>query len=196
MRRWIFSTFALFLLAAMPASAQPTPGGPQGSNRERDRTQTQQQQRDTSQRGHRAAPIPRPSAQSAQPGPRRVQSTVQRRETRRWDWNTYRPGAQPPRWNEFRRTFNMRLYQNNLRSPQRYHYRPYIRPHGWYYRHWVFGQLFPPIFWTRDYWIVDYWIFGLIDPPYGYVWVRYDGDAILVNVQTGVILRVVYGVFY
>ena len=35
-----------------------------------------------------------------------------------------------------------------------------------------------------------------MDPPYGYVWVRYGDDALLVDVDTGEILRVVYGVFY
>jgi Ni/Co efflux regulator RcnB len=36
---------------------------------------------------------------------------------------------------------------------------------------------------------------GLIDPPYGYVWVRYGPDALLVNVENGLILSVMYGVF-
>lgn len=57
-------------------------------------------------------------------------------------------------------------------------------------------MILPVFFWTRDYWIDSYWQFGLMNPPYGYVWVRYGDDAFLVNVQTGLILRVVYGVFY
>ena len=57
-------------------------------------------------------------------------------------------------------------------------------------------MILPTLFWTRDYWIDDYWVFGLVAPPYGYVWVRYGDDALLVNVQTGLILRVVYRVFY
>jgi hypothetical protein len=33
-------------------------------------------------------------------------------------------------------------------------------------------------------------------PPYGYEWVCYGDDALLVNVYTGEILQVVYGLFY
>jgi Ni/Co efflux regulator RcnB len=36
----------------------------------------------------------------------------------------------------------------------------------------------------------------LPDPPYGYVWVRYGPDAMLVAVDNGQILSVVYGLFY
>jgi Ni/Co efflux regulator RcnB len=57
-------------------------------------------------------------------------------------------------------------------------------------------MVLPTIFWRRNYWISDYWMFGLMNPPYGYVWVRYGEDALLVNVQTGRILQVVYSVFY
>ena len=57
-------------------------------------------------------------------------------------------------------------------------------------------MIFPRAFWDRRYWINCYEDFGLADPPYGYVWVRYGGDAMLVNVQTGRILRVVYGLYY
>ena len=43
--------------------------------------------------------------------------------------------------------------------------------------------------------LADYWLFGLEIPPVGFEWVRDDGDAILVNVSTGQILQVEYGVF-
>ena len=57
-------------------------------------------------------------------------------------------------------------------------------------------MILPSIFWARRYWINDYWQFGLQNPPYGYVWVRYGRDAMLVDVYDGRILRVVYGLFY
>ena len=60
----------------------------------------------------------------------------------------------------------------------------------------VYGQILPVIFWGREYWLDNYVQFGLIDPPYGYVWVRDRDDALLVDVETGRILSVQYGVFY
>jgi Ni/Co efflux regulator RcnB len=39
-------------------------------------------------------------------------------------------------------------------------------------------------------------MFGLLIPPYGYVWVRYGDDALLVDTRTGMVLQVRYGVFY
>jgi len=115
---------------------------------------------------------------------------------RRYDWRDYRPGQRPREWDRYRRRFDPRHWQRNFDAPRRYHWEPYRHPRGWYYRRWTFGTILPFAFWTRDYWIDSYWDFGLLDPPYGYVWVRYGPDAILVNVHTGVILRAVYGVFY
>ncbi len=48
----------------------------------------------------------------------------------------------------------------------------------------------------RDYWIGNYVSFGLIGPPDGYQWVRVGDDALLVDVDTGEVLQVEYGVFY
>ena len=33
-------------------------------------------------------------------------------------------------------------------------------------------------------------------PPWGYEWVRYGPDAVLIDVRTGQILQVRYGVFW
>ena len=84
----------------------------------------------------------------------------------------------------------------NRTAQMRYHYRPYDQPHGYYYQRWSYGQVFPTIFWTQNYWLTDYYSFGLVNPPYGYVWVRYGPDALLVTVYNGQILSVEYGVFY
>jgi Ni/Co efflux regulator RcnB len=52
------------------------------------------------------------------------------------------------------------------------------------------------MFWGRDYWLMDYWLYSLSPPPYGYVWVRYGDDALLIDQGTGEIAEVIYGVFY
>jgi Ni/Co efflux regulator RcnB len=82
------------------------------------------------------------------------------------------------------------------RSPHQYHYGSYRRPHGWYYRNWVLGDILPTLFFSRDYWLNDYYDFGLVSPPPGTMWVRYGDDALLIDRNTGEVIRVVRGVFY
>ena len=117
-------------------------------------------------------------------------------ERERYDWSDYRPGHRPPKWDYHHRHFDPGVYQHNWYAEHRYHWHPYVWPNGWHhYRRWVYGEYLPRIFWVRDYWLFKYWRFGLFDPPYGYVWVRYGNDALLVNVETGRILAVVYDLF-
>jgi len=104
-------------------------------------------------------------------------------------------GTRPSNWNQYPRTFNRGTYQRNVTAPRHYHWQSYNQPRGYYYRRWVFGQIFPRMFWAQDYWLSDYWMFDLPVPPYGYVWVRYGDDALLINKRTGVVLQVVYGLF-
>jgi Ni/Co efflux regulator RcnB len=116
--------------------------------------------------------------------------------TTRYDWHNYKPGQRPPEWNQHSHDVDFHTYQWNRTSQQRYHYQSYQPPHGYYYRRWTYGQVFPTVFWTQNYWLTDYYSFGLNNPPYGYVWVRYGPDALLVNVYDGTILSVDYNVFY
>ncbi len=81
-------------------------------------------------------------------------------------------------------------------SERHYRWEPYVEPQGWYYQRWAYGEILPDIFWSRQYWLPNYAEFGLLDPPYGYVWVRYGNDALLVDVESGQILSVEYGIFY
>jgi len=104
-------------------------------------------------------------------------------------------GRRPSNWNRYPRTFDRGTYQRNFTAPRRYRWQTYNRPRGWYYRRWTYGQVLPSIFWANDYWLNDYWMFDLPIPPYGYVWVRYGDDALLVNRRTGEVLQVVYGLF-
>jgi Ni/Co efflux regulator RcnB len=101
----------------------------------------------------------------------------------------------PSNWNKYPRQFDRNVYQRNVTASRSYHWQSYNRPSGWYYQRWVFGQIFPRVFWARDYWLNDYWMFDLPIPPYGYVWVRYGDDAVLINRQTGEVLQVEYGLF-
>lgn len=76
-----------------------------------------------------------------------------------------------------------------------FHVGPYHRPHGWVAQCWVHGQILPRVYFAPRYVLADYWLFALEVPPVGFEWVRDDEDALLVNIQSGEILQVEYGVF-
>ncbi|PAX08286.1 RcnB family protein [Sphingomonas lenta] len=97
------------------------------------------------------------------------------RDDRRYDWNAYRQ-------------YNQGLY----RLPR------YYPPYGYRYDYRRFGlgttlsrSLFAP-----SYWIDDPWAYRL-PPAYGpYRWVRYYDDALLIDLRTGRVVDMVYGIFY
>jgi Ni/Co efflux regulator RcnB len=74
--------------------------------------------------------------------------------------------------------------------------RPFSYPHGWGYRRWRVGALFPLLFLAPTYYFTNYGAFGLEPPPPGFAWVRYGPDLVLVNVETRQVVNVIYGVFY
>lgn len=84
----------------------------------------------------------------------------------------------------------------NVHAPRRFHWRAYVHPAGWYAHRWVYNEVLPIAFYASDYWITDYGQFGLVIPPPGFVWVRVGDDALLIDRETGLIVRVVYDVFY
>jgi Ni/Co efflux regulator RcnB len=95
-----------------------------------------------------------------------------------------------------RHVANVRALRRNFAAPRRFHHGAYVRPAGWYAHRWVYGERLPGGWYAHNYWIVDFSLFGLITPPYDYEWIRVGDDALLVDIDTGEILRVEYGVFY
>lgn len=75
------------------------------------------------------------------------------------------------------------------------HGAPFAYPPGWEYRRWAVGAALPPIFLTPDYYYPQWAALGLDPPPPGFQWVRYGPDLLLVDVSTGEVAEVVYGVF-
>ncbi|MGZ8362998.1 MAG: RcnB family protein [Caulobacteraceae bacterium] len=100
------------------------------------------------------------------------------------------------RWNGRARNFNYQAYRRAFVNPRRYRIGAYYRPSGWYYRRWGVGAYFPSLFWSSNYWLNDWGSYGLMSPPWGYEWVRYGNDAVLVDVRTGQILQVRYDIFW
>jgi Ni/Co efflux regulator RcnB len=76
------------------------------------------------------------------------------------------------------------------------HAAPFRYPRGYSYRRWSIGLLLPSIFLGSGYYYDGYSTLGVGAPPYGFRWVRYGSDLLLVNIRTGRISRVVYGAFY
>ncbi len=69
-------------------------------------------------------------------------------------------------------------------------------PPGQRYRRWAIGGILPGLFLSSGYIFDDYWRLGLGGPPYGYHWVRYGPDLLLVEWRTGRVVDVIYGAFY
>ena len=107
----------------------------------------------------------------------------------------YQRIEEPHGWNSRPATVDRQVYQHNYQAARVYHIGAYRRPHGWVAHRWAYGEILPRAYWAAPYIISDYWLFALEVPPAGYEWVRDDTDAILVNVSTGQILQVEYGVF-
>lgn len=54
----------------------------------------------------------------------------------------------------------------------------------------------PPPFWAPPYQIVDYRAYDLYPPPPGCGWVRYGDDALVIDLGSGRVSGIVYGVFF
>lgn len=78
----------------------------------------------------------------------------------------------------------------------RVHMAPFAYPPGFAYQRWAAGAILPPLFLAPTYYYTDWATLGLEPPPPGAQWVRYGPDLLLVDVSTGQVLDVAYGVFY
>jgi len=84
----------------------------------------------------------------------------------------------------------------NITAPRRFHpAKAYVRPAGFYVHRWTFGERLPRAFFAPDYFILDFAAYGLLTPWDGYEWVRYGDDALLVDIDTGEVIRVEYDLF-
>jgi hypothetical protein len=92
----------------------------------------------------------------------------------------------PPRGNRF---------YHRGHAFNRIHATPFVYPHGWHYRRWGIGGILPGLFWSPTYYYNSWAALGLQAPAPGYEWVRFGPDLLLVNIATGGIEDVVYGVF-
>jgi Ni/Co efflux regulator RcnB len=107
----------------------------------------------------------------------------------------YQRVTEPKGWDARPSTVDRGAYQHNYQAARSFKIGPYRRPAGWVARRWGYGDILPRGYWASRYLVADYWLFALEVPPAGFEWVRVDADALLINVSTGEVLQVEYGVF-
>jgi hypothetical protein len=96
------------------------------------------------------------------------------RRDRRYDWYSYR--------NQYRSYYQMPRYYN---------------PYGWNYgyRRFSIGVYLDTLFFSNQYWVDDPDYYRLPRAPYGYRWVRYYDDVLLVDVRNGYVVDVIHDFF-
>ena len=72
----------------------------------------------------------------------------------------------------------------------------YVRPSGYHYRSWRYGDHLPRSYYSRRYIVDDYYSYRLRPPPRGYHWVRVDNDVVLAAIASGIVVSAVYGIFH
>lgn len=110
---------------------------------------------------------------------------------------------------EHRRDGRRDSWRHDWRSDRRYDWRrhrdrnrwvfrigTYYDPYRYSYRRFSIGYNMWPSYYGSRFWINDPWMYRL-PPVYGpYRWIRYYDDALLVNIYTGRVEDVIYGVFW
>jgi Ni/Co efflux regulator RcnB len=72
----------------------------------------------------------------------------------------------------------------------------YVRPSGYYYRSWRYGDRLPRVYYGSRYVVNNYYAYRLRPPPRGYHWVRVDHDIVLAAITSGIVVSAIYGIFH
>ncbi|HEY7638199.1 MAG TPA: RcnB family protein [Steroidobacteraceae bacterium] len=120
----------------------------------------------------------------------------ERRHDDRYDHDRYdrRDGRHDSRdWDrrDWNRSYGFRHYDG-----RRFEHGRYVRPSGYYYRSWRYGDYLPRAYYGRRYIVNDYYAYRLRPPPRGYHWVRIDHDVVLAAIASGIVVSAVFGVFH
>jgi Ni/Co efflux regulator RcnB len=89
-----------------------------------------------------------------------------------------------------------RYYGFRHHDGRRYQYGRYVRPSGYHYRSWRYGEHLPRAYYSRRYIVNDYHVYHLRPPPRGYHYVRVDNDVVLAAIASGIVVSAIYGIFY
>jgi Ni/Co efflux regulator RcnB len=107
------------------------------------------------------------------------------------DWNHYRND-----WNRHPNYWDNRSHDHVDYARTRYHYGHYVAPRGYYSRTWYRGDRLPYGWYSNSYIVNDWHPYHLYAPPYGYQWVRVGNDVVLTALATGVVLDVLYNIWF
>lgn len=91
--------------------------------------------------------------------------------------------------------FDQRRFRPAYRAPQRFRAAPYRAPPGFFVRSWSYGDRLPWGWFGSGYYL-SWGAYGLPLPPIGCEWVRVGSDALLVDIWSGEVLSVYYGLFW
>ena len=116
-------------------------------------------------------------------------SNGNRHDNRGWDRHRNDWANHPNYWDN--RRHDRRDY-----ARYRYNYGHYRAPHGYHYRTWHRGDYLPRAYYGSSYVVYDWRPYRLYAPPYGYHWVRVGNDVLLTALATGVVLDVLYNIWY
>jgi Ni/Co efflux regulator RcnB len=112
-----------------------------------------------------------------------------RHDSRGWDRHRNDWSNHPNYWDN--RRHDRRDY-----ARYRYNYGYYRAPHGYNHRVWHRGDHLPRAYYGSSYVVYDWRPYRLYAPPYGYHWVRVGNDVLLTALATGIVLDVLYNIWY
>lgn len=96
-------------------------------------------------------------------------------------------------WRDERR-YDWRHHRDRNRS--RFQLGFYYDPFGWNYQRYNVGWRMWPSYYGRSHWLNDPWTYRLPPAYPGTQWIRYHGDAILVDTWTGEVVDVIHDFFW
>ncbi len=99
-------------------------------------------------------------------------------------------------WNNHPNYWDNRRHDRRDYARYRYHFGNYRAPYGYHYRVWHRGDYLPRAYYGSSYIVNDWRPYRLYAPPYGYHWVRVGNDVLLTALATGVVLDVLYNIWY
>ena len=95
------------------------------------------------------------------------------------------------------RKVDVTSYRKVVQAPRRYRAtQAWVAPSGFTYRRFSLDERVPTGLLAASFFLSNFGSYGLVSPPYGYVWVRDGTDALLVNRYNGRVVQVQYGLFY
>jgi Ni/Co efflux regulator RcnB len=119
------------------------------------------------------------------------------RNDNRNNWNGHRGWDRPRNdWNKHPNYWDNRRHDRRDYARYRYNHGHYRAPHGYHYRTWHRGDHLPRAYYSSSYIVYDWRPYRLYAPPYGYHWVRVGNDVLLTALATGVVLDVLYNIWY